>query len=196
MKNVIIVIVIAFFAQATFIFANNVITLTGCSTSTLSVSSNIEITPCIETQTTVRSTSLYPAAFDPIIPAMHINTDFLVSLATLDVKLNFQNVFVYVNVNKSSVMSFMSNADIKGNNQTYSWSYYLNNVYFVVVSNLIKSDQGYYMLNINVEALNSQVEQWTRGSQYAVPVEFTVLYQDLAPLVTSYGNIPNIVFNR
>ncbi|MGC8545163.1 MAG: hypothetical protein ACP5NR_04360, partial [Athalassotoga sp.] len=137
-----------------------------------------------------------PAAFDPIIPAMHINTDFLVTLATLNVKLNFQNIFVYVNVNKSNVMGFMSNSDIKSNGQTYSWSYYLNNVYFVVISTLTKSDQGYYTLNLNVEALNSQVEQWTRGSQYTVPVEFTVLYEDLGPFIASYGNIPNIVFNR
>ncbi|BBJ28972.1 hypothetical protein [Athalassotoga saccharophila] len=194
MKNIIVLIMIIF--TSSVIFANSTITAEECYKSSLSVTSVVEVMPCMEAQTTALSTSVHPVAFDPIIPAMNINTDFLVTLATLNIKLNFQNIFVYVNVNKSNVMSFMSNSDIQSNGQIYNSAYYLNNIYFVVVSTLSKSDHGYYTLNVNVEALNSQVEQWTKGSQYTVPVEFTVLYENIGQFITNYGNTQNIVFNR
>ncbi|GEM_PF-4256462 len=188
MRKFTFVMIIAIFAFGTLALAD-VRTTEGCSNSTLSVSSAIEVTPHIDTQITVFSTSLYGAAFDPIVSAMHINTDFLVTLATLNVKFNFQNILVYVNVNKSNVISFMGDSDIEINGKTYSHTYDINNVYFVINETLNKTTYGYYTLTINVEALNSQVEQWALGSQYAIPVEFTVLYENLGNLMANYGNI-------
>ncbi len=196
MKSVTIVTIIAILIFGSFVFASGYANSgDSCSQSSLIVTSNIFIPPYTEATATSHVSTLTPAATDPIDPAMNINKDFLVTLATLDMKLNFDNILVYVNVNKSNVMSFMDNGDIQTNGQVYSSSYYLNNVYFVVVTSLKKSDYGYYTLNVKVEALNSQVTQWVKGSQYGVPIEFTVLeQQNIGQMISDYNNVKS-VFN-
>lgn len=197
MKNFTIMI-IGLLIFGSFIFASGLESSgQSCSKSTLTVTSNIFIPTYTEATATSHVSTLTPAATDPINPAMGINKDFLVTLATLDMRLNFDNILVYVNVNKSNVMTFMDSGNIQTNGQTYSSAYYLNNVYFVVVTSLKKSAYGYYSLNIEVEAFNSQVKQWIKGSQYGVPIEFTVLeQQNVNQMITNFGNIQNSVFNR
>lgn len=178
MKKVMMITIILIFVFESFIFANGYVNSgDSCSKSVLTVSSNIIVPTYTEATATAHISTLTPAATNPIDPAMNIKNDFLVTLATLEMRLNFDHILVYVNVNKSNVMSFMDNGAINSNGQIYSSAYYSNNVYFVVITQIKKSTHGYYTLTVKVEALNSQVKQWVNGMQYSVPIEFTVLEQ-------------------
>ncbi len=157
-------------------FANSVSTSgMRCSKAALSAISEITVLYYAETKTSSYRTSLVPSKRNLINTALKVKRDFLVRLATLEVKLNFTQVLVYVNVNRRNVMSFMENRGVSGNERVYRSDYFGSDVYFVISTRIFKTPQGYYFLKVNVEMLNSIVKQWTKNFTYAVPIEFTLL---------------------
>ncbi len=176
-KKVVLIIMILFVLLSSMPFANSSVSTSGmrCSKAALSAISEITVLYYAETKTSSYRTSLVPSKRNLINTALKVKKDFLVRLATLEVKLNFDQVLVYVNVNRRNVMSFMENRGISGNERVYRSDYYGSNVYFVISTRIFKTPQGYYFLKVDVEMLNSLVKQWTKNFTYAVPIEFTLL---------------------
>lgn len=176
-KKVVLIIMILFVLLSSMPFANSSVSTSGmrCSKAALSAISEITVLYYAETKTSSYRTSLVPSKRNLINTALKVKKDFLVRLATLEVKLNFDQVLVYVNVNRRNVMSFMENRGVSGNERVYRSDYYGSNVYFVISTRIFKTPQGYYFLKVDVEMLNSLVKQWTKNFTYAVPIEFTLL---------------------
>ncbi|WP_156096962.1 hypothetical protein [Mesoaciditoga lauensis] len=149
-----------------------------CSKSSLSVTSNIFVLPYCETTTVSYTTPLLPSKRNLINEALQVKKDFLVRLATLEAKLNFNQALIYVNVNRTNILRFMESKDFSGNEKVYRTPYYGSDVYFVVSTRILKAPEGYYFLKVDVKMLNSLVKQWTKSFTYAVPIEFTLLTEE------------------